>query len=369
MEKRIPFYKTSIDGGIIDLNYNFKMGSPIDRLEKEINNTFNLSNSLSLGSSSAAMHLAMCALDLKRGDKVICPVNSFVDIPESVRHFDSEPIFVDIDPKRYTILTDELERTIIANKSKKLRAVVVTHFAGLAANIDEIKDIAKKHNLAVIEDATDSLGLEINGRYAGSIGDIGVYSFEYKLCRYISGGLLATSNEEYFERAKLLSNHALIYENEDIYYLYDIKDIGCDYRMSELNSIICYESFKKFRDNIKRRREIAAIYRRELDGVAHITLPVEDKDHIYHYFIIEIDKNRDAFARELKKRGVEVGLHYVPLHLTKYYKEKYNLKIFDFPNALHIFQKTMSLPIYPLMSNDDVLYVCEAIKEVAKHHI
>jgi dTDP-4-amino-4,6-dideoxygalactose transaminase len=371
MSREINFYrKREISNSLIEKLKGFKeLESETLKLEDSIKDRLSVEYAITTSSATSALHLGMCALDLKRGDKILCSVNSFVNVPEVVRHFDAEPIFVDIDQRTYNLDLKSLEKKIKENKTKKLRAVIVSHTAGLASDIDSIKEIATKHNLKVVEDCSDALGAKFNGVEVGSSSDLAVIDFGDKFAKDFIGGALLTNSKEYATRAELLRNHSLINQSISASYLYDVVDIGCDYRMSDYNSLFAQEIFENIDRENQRRAEIAKIYKKELQGLKHITLPVDDPNHLYRYFIIEIDKNRDGFARELKARGVEVALHYVPLHMTKYYKDKYNLKIFDFSNAMNVYQRVMSLPNHLDLSDDDILYVCQKIREVDAIHI
>jgi len=370
MNYKVPFYKPTYLKGLENINsessFYLYTQDAVEKLEEKFKNISKSKHCLAVSNSSLAIHLSLCAIDLKRGDKVICAVNSYVDIPESIRHFDSEPIFTDIDKRSYNIDIESFKEAIKNNKSKKLRAVIVSHFAGFKQDIAEIIDIAKENNLIVIEDFSDTPTLENRADFSG---DIAIYSLNYKLDNTIKGAMLNFKNSKEYERAKLLREHGLINKSKDVSYLYDIVDIGYDYRLDGLNAYLLSVLLKDRVSLIEKKREIAKIYFEELEGLKHITLPIKDDKHPYSYFIVEVDKNRDAFARELKKLGIEVGLHYIPLNFTKYYKEKYGLKIFSFPNALGAYQRIMSLPCNGKMSANDAKEVCKAVKEVAKAHI
>lgn len=367
MSYKIPFYQATFPDRLKTISSsNFENLKEANiNLEESFKNITNSKFALSVNNPSSAIHLSLCAIDLKRGDKVICAVNSYVDIPEAIRHFDSEPIFTDIKEKKYTIDFASFKNALEKNRSKKLRAVIFSHFAGLKEDITPFIELAKKNNLIVIEDFTDAAvdnSIKIQG-------DIAIFSLNYKLDNNLKGAMLVFKDEKFFNRAKLLREHGLISTNQDVSYLYDIVDIGCDYRLDSLSAYLLDGLLTQREKLITKKREIANIYFKELEGVEHITLPIKDKKHQYSYFVIEVDKNRDAFARELKALGVEVALHYIPLNFTKYYKEKYGLKIFSFPNALSSYQKIMSLPCHSKMSKKDALYVCEAVKKVASKHI
>ena len=375
MEEKIPFYKSGMIppevAERIRQTAEEGMGEPMEALERQACEMTGAPYALATSSSSTALHLAMCALDLKRGDKVICSVNAYMDVPEVVRHFDAEPIFVDCDPFSYNIDCNKLEEALKANQSKKLRAVIVNHMAGLPADMERIHALAKYYGVEVIEDATDAPAASYRGRPVGNLeGSImTVCGLGNKFDNRFDAGLLLTAHPECHERGALLRNHARILGSKTVEYLYDVVDIGCQFRLNDFAALYAETIFAKRDADRERRLEIAGIYFRELEGLEHIRLPLRHEDHSYFYYIVEVDKNRDAFARALAERGIEVALHYVPLHTTRYYKNKYNLKLFDFPWAMGAYQRVMSLPNRPGMSDEEVLRVCEAVREIDRKHI
>ncbi len=378
MPNKIPFFKHQISDKhkqYIEEVLTQEGSSKVKLLEERFRDYIGAKYALSVSSSTSALHLAMCALDLKRGDKIICSINSFPDLPEVVRHFDAEPLFVDCKEDDYTIDLEKLEAVIIKNKSKKLRAVIVNHIAGRSCDLDELYRLAREHNIKVVEDASDAMGAEYSGKKIGNSGaDITTYSFSPHLHQdIIQGGMLVTQDRELYSRAKLFRRHAIRDEEgasfDEVEYLYNVIDIGWEYDMSELTAAACLGELDNLDNSIKRKEEIANMYLKKLSNVKYISLPTKKDGEIFGHFIIEVDTNRDAFARELKKLGVMVGLHYIPLHFMDYYKKKYELKVFDFPRALSTYQKVMSLPIYSSLTNREVDTICSAIKKVAKTHI
>lgn len=376
--KKIPFYIPDIsDSELEEIKEVLSLSgkSKKDELEKDFAKYVGGEYALATSSGTGALHLAMTAIDLKRGDKIICSVNSFPNVPEVVRHFDAEPIFADIDSDDFNIDLDALESILSKNKSKKLKGAIVSHFGGQTTDLDRLYEIAKKYNILIIEDASEAMGATYKGKKIGSTrADITTFSFNKHLKKSISnGGMFVTDSDELIDRAKLLINHAMVKSEWDkegsLGYVYDVIDIGLKYDMSELEAAFNHAQLKKNDKAIKRRQEIAKIYDKELAGVPHISLPVKKREHTYELYVIKIDKNRDSFARELAKRGIEVGLHYIPLHLLTYYKQKYSLRINDFPNALRNYQQILSIPIYSKMSDSDVNYVIEQIKDVAKNRV
>jgi dTDP-4-amino-4,6-dideoxygalactose transaminase len=367
MSMTIPFRKAIIPKRLqeeIAASIEAEKFEATEALEVEIAASTHMPYALSASSSTSALHLAMCALDLKRGDKVLCPINGFVDLPEVVRHFDAEPVFVDVLSDGYAIDPKKLAEAAERIKGKKLRAVIVNHPAGLLAPMEAIREVADTYGLKIVEDATEMLGSPLLGRYS----DMVVVGLGSKIDNTIDGGVLLVHDEGYYERAKLLRNHAMVYTSEETRYLYDVLDIGCQYRMSEFNALYCRALFAEHPQALERRRAIAQYYFKALGGIKNITLPLESNKHLYTQFIVTVETNRDTFARKLREKGIEVSVQYIPLNFTQYYKEKYGLKVFDFPVALDGYQKMMSLPIYPQMSDEEVAYVCETIKTIAESH-
>ncbi|MDD3324603.1 MAG: DegT/DnrJ/EryC1/StrS aminotransferase family protein [Sulfurospirillaceae bacterium] len=377
--KEIPFYKPFIDNRektlineVLDLE---KTTKKVDVLEKDFTKYIGCEHAISTCNGTAAMHLAMCALDLKRGDKIICSVNSFPSVAEVVRHFDAEPIFVDIDKDDFNIDIDQLENVLKNNSTKKLKGAFITHVAGQPTDMDKIYDLASSYDIKIIEDASGALGGTYKGSKIGSTGaDITTFRFSPQMRHAISsGGVLATDNDELAQRAKLLRNHAIVNEGWDKYgnlgYVYDVIDIGMKYDLNELNAAYAIGQLEKNEKFIKRRIEIAQIYDKELADCPHVSTPIKKREHIYSQYIIKIDKNRDGFARELKEKGICTSLHFIPLHLLTYYKQKYSLRVNDFPKALGNYQQILSLPIYANLSDKEVYYICENIKEIAKHRV
>jgi len=182
--------------------------------------------------------------------------------------------------------------------------------------------------------------------------------------------MLVSDDDEIIERAKLLRRHAIVRDEDALQYIYDVVDIGNDNTMSELSAAYIRAQIKKQDSNIKRQQEIAKVYSDALASTEHITIPdMSNEEHPFSLYIIKVDKNRDSFALELKKVGVECGLHYIPLHLLSYYKSKYSLKINSFPIALKKFQQVLSLPIYASMSDEEVKFVCQKVKQIAKTRV
>ena len=376
--REIPFYVPHIDRSeesLIKEVLNLKGASKIEELEDLMCEYTGSEYAISTSSWSGAIHLCMFALGLKRGDKILCSVNSHPAIAESVRHFDAEPIFVDIEPDTFNMSVDALKKALVEHKHKKLKAVVVSHIGGVSAELDEIYKIAKENKIKVIEDASTSLGAKYNSKMIGNTGgDLTTFSFSSNIKNpIINCGIITTNDKKLYQEAKLLRYHGLESKEWDksgtLGYVYDINKIGIKYDTSELEAAFAIAKLQKIDELIKRRQDIAKIYQYELKDTPHVTLPKTVDDHTYGLYTIKIDKNRDDFARHLRDRGVYTGLFFVPLHLITYYKQKYSLKVNAFPIALTSYQQILSIPCYAKMSDDDVKHVCKIINEVAKDRV
>lgn len=377
--KNIAIYKATIDNeelnqirSVLESKNDL---SKVLEFEESMKKFIGAKYAIATATSTAAIHLALSAIKLKRGDKILMSVNSFVNLPEVVRHFDAEPIFIDINMADMNIDVNKFEEALAENDSKKLRGAIITFVGGQTPDLDRIYDIAKKYGIILIEDCRSSLGATYNGKRVGNIrADMTIFSTNPSNSKYAisRSGIIVTNNDEIAARAKLLRTHALTttydsYGNLD--YVYDVVDIGHKYDLSELDAAYALAQLNKTEKFIKRRKEIAKLYEKRLSGVKHITILPHKEEHIFTQFIIKISRNRDAFARALKERGVSTGLNYIPLHLLSYYKTKYSIKITAFSNALNNYQQILSLPMYAGLTDEEVNYVCDQVISVASEWI
>lgn len=377
--KDIPFYQTSLgDEELTQLKAVLEMNRDENKVlefEENIANFVGAKYAVATCNATGAIHLALSAIKLKRGDKILMSVNSFVNVPEVVRHFDAEPIFIDINTDDMNIDLNKFEKALQENKTKKLRGAIVTFVAGQTPDLDRLYDICEKYEIILIEDATSALGVTYNDETVGSLrADMTIFSTNPSNGKYSvsRSGVIVTNNEEIAERARLLRTHAITTTYDDfgnLDYIYDVVDIGHKYDMSELDAAFSLAQLKKTNKFIKRRKEIAKIYIERLSGIKHVTIPSHKEEHIFSQFIIKISRNRDAFARALKERGVSTGLNYIPLHLLSYYKNKYSIKITTFSSALTSYQQILSIPMYPGLTDEEVNYVCDQIIEIASEWV
>ncbi len=374
MKKEIPFYKPSIDDSelkqIQEVLKSQKINK-VEELENEVQQYIGVPYAIATCNATAAIHLSLSSMELKRADKVLMSVNSFPSLPETVRHFDAEPVFIDIENGGYNIDLDKFEAYLEENNSKKLRAAIISFVAGQIPDLDRLYSIVKKYNIILIEDATTALGSMYKDQMVGSLeADMTIFSTNYSNGKSSlnNSGFIVTSNEELATKAKLLRTHAISTSYDDygnLDYIYDVVDIGYKYDMTDLEAAFNLAQFYKTNDFCERRAEIAKIYNDKLQGLKHIVLPEYNDEFIFSQYTVKISRNRDGFARALKEEGIATGLNYIPLHLLSYYKQKYKLKITAYPNALNTYGQILSLPIYPSLTNDEIDYICNNIIKIA----
>ena len=375
--REIPFYKPTIterESELIEEALHSENATDmVAKFEEKIKEYFGAKFVITTNNIAAAHHLALSAMDTKRGDKVICSVNAFPSIAQAVRHFDAEPIFVDIDEEDFNISPEALEKVLKEQNHKKLKCAFISHIAGQSARLDEIKAICEKYGIVVLDDANRAIGLTYNGKKVGSDSFLSCFQTNSRVQNPISTvGFFTTNDEEVYKKAKLLRNYALVNGIDkfgSLSYIYDVVDIGLKYDINSINAAFSIAQLEKTDELIKRRKKIAEIYDKELKECHNITTPVKKREHIYTQYIIKINKNRDSFARELLERGIHTSLHYIPIHLLSYYKNKYSLKVNDFPNALKAYQQVLSLPIYHSLSDEEVQYICNTVKEISKSRV
>ena len=377
--KNIAIYKATIDNeelnqikSVLESKNDL---SKVIEFEESMKKFIGAKYAIATATSTAAIHLALSAIKLKRGDKILMSVNSFVNLPQVVRHFDAEPIFIDINMEDMNIDVNKFEEALAENDSKKLRGAIITFVGGQTPDLDRIYDIAEKYGIILIEDCRSSLGATYNGKKVGNLrADMTIFSTNPSNSKYAisRSGVIVTNNEDIAARAKLLRTHALTTTYDsfgNLDYVYDVVDIGHKYDLSELDAAYALAQLNKTEKFIKRRKEIAKLYEKRLSDVKHITILAHKDEHIFTQFIIKISRNRDAFARALKERGVSTGLNYIPLHLLSYYKTKYSIKITAFSNALNNYQQILSLPMYAGLTDEEVNYVCDQVISVASEWI
>ena len=346
-------------------------GQQLSTFEENFKEYVDADYALAVSSGTAALHLAVAAMEVPSCKTVLVPSLTFAATANSVLYCGAKVEFVDIDPDTLLIDLDIVKEKIELNPDK-YAGVMVVDYAGYPVDTKAIRSICNKYNLWIIEDAAHAPGAILNRsgevvKVGSSLyADITVFSFHpAKHLTTGEGGMLTTRNKELYDKIKLIRSHAMSKENkksqEEGWY-YAIEKLGYNYRMSEINAALGVSQLKRAAKNLTRRREIAATYDSELAQMS-IKLPIIDpvSTHAYHLYIIQSD-NRHQLYDHLKAKGIYAQVHYIPLHLQDYYKD------FDGAETLlnteAYYNSCLSIPMYPSLSSEEQYYVIEIIKQI-----
>jgi dTDP-4-amino-4,6-dideoxygalactose transaminase len=334
---------------------NFIMGDEVKSFEEEFSQFCEAKFAIGVSSGTDALHLALLACGIGAGDEVITVPNTFIATTEAISHCGARPIFVDVNPDTYNIDATKIEDKI----TPRTKALLPVHLYGQPAEMDPILEIARKHNLKVVEDCAQAHGAKYKGKKVGSIGDVGCFSFfpGKNLGAYGDGGAVVTNDEHIAEKIRLLRNHGRKAKYEHLIEGY------CD-RLDAMQAAILRVKLKHLNKWNEKRRQIAKLYNQFFKGTA-IILPkeLEDFESVYHLFVIRV-KNRDNLQKKLYEYGISTGIHYpLPLHFQPAYKYL-GFKRGDFPIAEKFSLEVLSLPMFPEIIREQIEYVAEIVKSI-----
>lgn len=363
----------SIKGEINDAIQNvlescaFAGGPFVEAFEKNFAEFCRCNNCIGVGSGTEALWIALLALGVGPGDEVITTPNSFIATAEAISFCGATPVFVDVDENTYTLdpqkLADYLEVNDRNSKTQnRKKAIIPVHMFGQMADMDPIMEIAKQHNMAVIEDACQAHGAEYKGRKSGTIGDIGCFSFYpgKNLGAYGEGGAVVTNSSDLAGKCALMRDHGQSHK-------YHHQIIGCNGRMDGIQGAVLNIKLKSLQDWNEKRRQHAGLYNEKLTGISGISTPVEASycKHVYHIYAIRL-RNRDAMINSLAQKGIFCGIHYpVPIHLQDAY-EFLGLSEGSFPIAENCASQYLSLPMFPELTAEQIEYVASEIKKITE---
>lgn len=383
----IPFAKVSLAGNEFNyVNEVLKSGwlttsSKALQFEKLFAGFVGAKYACTVNSCTAALHLAVEALGIKTGDKVLVPSLTFTATAEVLRYIGADPVFMDVEYGTSLVSPSILRKALRANPDAK--AVILVHYGGqssimTSADGEGIIDICRQNNVRIIEDAAHAFPSKFENRFIGSFGDVTCFSFyANKTITTGEGGMLVTDDENIYKRAKIMRLHGI---NRDVWerftsdkcsWEYDIVAPGFKYNMPDINAAVGLAQLEKadyFRDQ---RQRCASYYFREFENIQAIDLPVcmgPIENHSWHLFPViirpEATVSRNEFIIQMKNAGIGTSVHYKPLHRMTYYRETYHLNPDDFPNTERIWNGTVSLPIYPDLRDNELEYICQTIKEI-----
>lgn len=347
-------YKREIDEAVqrvLDSGY-FILGPELSKFEKEFEEYLGSGYVSGCANGTDAIYLALAACGIGLNDEVLVVAHTAVPTICAIRQTGAQPKFVDIDPDTYTMCVKDLESKI----TEKTKAIVPVHLYGQMADMDAIMELAKKHNLKVIEDCAQSTGALYKGRMAGTIGDFGTFSYypSKNIGAFGDGGAVATNSRENYDRLNMLRNYG-----QSKRYYHDTE--GINSRLDEIQAAILSAQLPYVNEWNVRRREIAQRYTEGLKGVVETPKESEGGVHVYHLYVIQTD-DRDQLIEFLLEQSVQALIHYpIPAHLQKAYAYL-NYKPGSLPNTEKATQRIVSLPMYPELTDDEVDYVIESVK-------
>lgn len=330
-------------------------GKTVEEFEKKFAQYIDTKYAIATSNGTTALHLSLLALGIKSGDEVITTSFSFVASANAILYVGAKPVFVDIDPQTFNIDPKLIEKKI----TNKTKAIIPVHLYGLAADITQINNIAKKYHLKVIEDACQAHGAAVGNKKVGTWGELGCFSFyPTKNMTTGEGGIITTSNKNLARKLRLLRNQGM-----EKRYHHEV--LGYNFRMTNIAAAIGIEQLKRLDQFNKKRKENARMYEKLLKNTKGIILPhVPDKfAHVFHQYTIRVTKDfgitRDRLALELEKRGIGTGIYYpIPIHRQKVYKTMVSAQL---PYTERVSKEALSLPIHPFITKADIRRVASAI--------
>jgi len=348
-------------------------GSKVAKFEKLFAGYKNTTNTIGVNSCTAALHLSLLTLNLKPEDEVITTSMTFCSTVNSIIHTGAKPILVDIDPKTMNINPYSIERKI----TNKTKCILLVHFAGRSCDMDAIMKIVKKYNLYLIEDCAHAIETTYHGKNAGTFGDFGCFSF-YVTKNLVTGegGMVITNHKEKASQIKKLALHGLSQDawkrfSDEGYQHYSVEAAGFKYNMMDIQAAIGIHQLERIEKNWLRRQEIWNYYNDNFSELPiELPSPIEKNTrHAYHLYTILIDESksvltRDDFLNRMNDNKIGTGVHYLSVPEHPYYQKHFSWKAEDYPHAMKIGRQTVSLPLSPKLTDNDVERVIKTVKKV-----
>lgn len=368
---KIPLFKIYWDkedvkavSDVIKSGMNWAIGPKIEELERAMAEYVGAKYALTFSSGTSALHSLMIAYGFGAGDEVIVPSFTFIATANASLFVGANPVFADIEEETFGLDPKDVEKKI----TKRTKAIIAVHYSGLPCKIKEIKKIAQKYNLILIEDAAESLGARINKKKAGTFGDAAMFSFcGPKVITTGEGGAIVTNNRDIYEKLKLIRSHGRV-ETANYFNSSDAMQyvqLGYNFRMSNITAALGLSQLKKIEKVIKMRRSNADYLSEKLLNVKEIVLPTSPEDYfnVFQMYTIRVKKGREArdrLKKHLNGRGVAAKIYFEPVHLAKFYKMLLNDNV-ELGNTQKISSEVLTLPMYPSLSKKEIDYIAGQI--------
>lgn len=344
-------------------------GPKIKESEEAIAKFTGAKYAVALSSGTAALHAACFAAGITTGDEVITTPITFAASSNCILYLGGKPVFADIKEDTYNINPQEIEKKI----TNKTKAIIPVDFAGHPADLDEIRGIAKEHNLRVIEDASHALGAEYKGKKIGSLSDLTIFSFHpVKPITTGEGGIILTNNEEYYEKLLMFRTHGITKDSSKFKvkgpWYYEMQYLGFNYRITDFQCALGMSQLAKLDVFLARRREIVEQYNEAFKNIDGLTIPITNYQSpitksAWHLYIIKVKKNRTQVFNALREKGIGVQIHYIPVYYHPYY-QRLGYKKGLCPEAERYYKETITLPLFPKMTDKNTQDVIKAVRKV-----
>ncbi len=381
----VPFFKASIsteeeEAAIRVLRSGWlTTGNETHEFEKEFGEKIGAKYSLAVNSNTSGMIIAMEACGVKQGKAVITTPYTFVSTAASARHLGGDVYFADIEKDTYSIDPDSIEKILDSEKGKNVCAIVPVHIAGNLCNMKRINEIARKHNVYVIEDCAHSFPSKTDEGYAGVLGDVGVFSFyATKTITTGEGGMITTNNEQLCQRMTKMRLHGMNRDAWDRYtstkasWEYDIIAPGFKSNMPDILGAIGRVQLRKADEFDEKRKTHVAKYNEAFSKLDFIKLPPDSKGNSFHLYLMRLNLeklkcDRNQFAKELQNLGVGISMHFIPIFHFTYWKELYpDFTKENFPECEKKYLETISLPLWPDMTSEMTDYVINCVRSMGE---
>ncbi len=353
------------------------MGPKTVEFEEKFRDYIGSRYAVSMNSCTACLHLALEAIGINEGDEVIVPTVTFTATGEVIDYFNAKPVLADVNRDTLNIEVCEIEKKI----TDKTKAIIPVHFAGQSCDMDEILDLSKKYGLKVIEDAAHAIPAWYKNSKIGTIGDITCFSFyATKTLSTGEGGMVTTENEEWADRMRVLRLHGISkdawkrYSDEGSWY-YEVIEAGYKYNMTDIQASLGLAQLRKLEWMWAKRKKIARKYSEAFKSLDEIITPFvkSDRESAWHLYVIKLNLdmlniNRNQIIEELKTRGIGTSVHFIPLYLHPFYRDTFGYNSGDFPASEWVYERIISLPIYPGMTDKEVDLVVEAVEDIIKRN-
>ena len=353
-------------------------GPKVQEFEDAVADYVGARYAVAFSSGTAALHGAAFAAGLGSGDEAITTPLTFCATANCVLYLGATPIFADVSSDTLNLDVDQVSKHI----TPRTKAILPVDYAGHPVELDAILSLAEQHGLVVIEDAAHALGAEYRGRRVGGISHMTMFSFHpVKHITTGEGGMVTTDDSEFASRLRRFRNHGIDpaarerQRNSHGQWYYEMTDLGYNYRLADIGCALGLTQLKKLPDNLSRRREIARHYAGALAELPGVITPVErlEVQCAWHIYPIQLDLSKLTAGRKeifqaLRAENIEVNVHYIPVHLHPYYRQRFGYKGGEFPVAEAAYESMVTLPLFPSMTSQDVEDVLEAMRKVIEHY-